>query len=306
MKTWANIPLIISRGAKWFSSIGTAHSTGTAVFSLVGKVQNNGLVEVPMGTPLNTLIHQIGGGMTGGKGFKAVQTGGPSGGCIPYELAEIPVDYERLAEVGSIMGSGGMVVMDDDTCMVDVAKYFLSFTKEESCGKCVPCREGIRRMHEILIDITEGRGQEGDIELLQEMSQTIIDSALCGLGGTAPNPVLSTIRYFAEEYEAHIKEKRCPAGACKALTSYYIEPSRCLACMICMRNCPVEAISGGRDLICEIDQAKCTKCGNCYLVCPQRFGAVVRLSGVPVPPSIPEEQRVLIRQKSKDYDQVKH
>ena len=184
--------------------------------------------------------------------------------------------------------------------------YGTSFTKEESCGKCVPCREGIRRMHEILIDITEGRGQEGDIELLQEMSQTIIDSALCGLGGTAPNPVLSTIRYFAEEYEAHIKEKRCPAGACKALTSYYIEPSRCLACMICMRNCPVEAISGGRDLICEIDQAKCTKCGNCYLVCPQRFGAVVRLSGVPVPPSIPEEQRVLIRQKSKDYDQVKH
>jgi NADH:ubiquinone oxidoreductase subunit F (NADH-binding)/(2Fe-2S) ferredoxin len=302
VKTWANIPLIISRGAEWFSSVGTEKSRGTAVFSLVGKVQNNGLVEVPMGISLYTLIHDVGEGILGGKRFKAVQTGGPSGGCIPAELSDVPVDYERLAEAGSIMGSGGMVVMDEDTCMVDVAKYFLAFTKEESCGKCVPCREGIRRMHEILTDISEGKGKEGDIELLEEMGKTIVDSALCGLGGTAPNPVLTTIRYFADEYRAHIREKRCPAGACKALTSYYIEPTRCLACMICLRNCPVEAISGGRDMICEIDQSKCTKCGNCYLVCPQRFAAVVRLSGVPVPPPIPPEQRMLVRQKRREYD----
>jgi len=190
--------------------------------------------------------------------------------------------------------------------MVDVAKYFLAFTKEESCGKCVPCREGIRRMHAILTDITEGRGQEGDIELLEDMSKTIADSALCGLGSTAPNPVLTTIRYFADECRAHILEKRCPAGVCKALTSYYIEPTRCLACMICMRNCPVEAISGERDMICEIDQTICTKCGNCYRVCPQRFAAVVRLSGVPIPPPLPPEQRVLARKMRQEYDLVKH
>jgi NADH-quinone oxidoreductase subunit F len=299
--------LIITRGAEWFSDIGTVKSTGTMILSLVGKVQNNGLVEVPMGISLHSLIYDIGEGIPDRKRLKAVQTGGPSGGCIPADMADVTLDYEKLAEAGSILGSGGMVVMDEETCMVDVAKYFLSFTKEESCGKCVPCREGIRRMYDILTDITEGRGQEGDIELLEEMSKTIIDSALCGLGGTAPNPVLTTIRYFAEEYRAHIQEKRCPAGICSALTSYYIEPTRCLACMICLRNCPVDAISGGRDLICEIDQTKCNKCGNCYQVCPQRFAAVVRLSGVPIPAPIPPEQRVLVRiKKGQGYDQVKH
>jgi len=295
VKTWVSVPLIISRGAEWFSRIGTEKSKGTMVFSLVGKVRNSGLVEVPMGITLRSLIFDIGGGILEGKGFKAVQTGGPSGGCIPAELADLPVDYERLAEVGSIMGSGGMVVMDEDTCMVNVAKYFLSFTREESCGKCVPCREGIRRMHEILTDITEGRGQEGDIEILQDMGNTVIDSALCALGGTAPNPVLTTIRYFAQEYRAHILEKRCPAFVCKALTSYYIEPSKCQACLICLRNCPVEAISGGKNQIHVIDQARCTKCGTCFEVCPKRFGAVMRLSGVPVPAPPSAEQRVLVR-----------
>jgi len=295
VKTWASVPLIISRGAEWFSRIGTEKSKGTMVFSLVGKVRNSGLVEVPMGITLRSLIFDIGGGILEEKGFKAVQTGGPSGGCIPAELADLPVDYERLAEVGSIMGSGGMVVMDEDTCMVNVAKYFLSFTREESCGKCVPCREGIRRMHEILTDITEGRGQEGDIEILQDMGNTVIDSALCALGGTAPNPVLTTIRYFAQEYRAHILEKRCPAFVCKALTSYYIEPSKCQACLICLRNCPVEAISGGKNQIHVIDQARCTKCGTCFEVCPKRFGAVMRLSGVPVPAPPSAEQRVLVR-----------
>lgn len=297
VKTWANVPLIISRGAEWFSGMGTEKSKGTMVFSLVGKVKNSGLVEVPMGITLRSLVDDIGGGIPRDKKLKAVQTGGPSGGCIPVELADLPVDYERLAEVGSIMGSGGMMVMDEDTCMVDVARYFLSFTMEESCGKCVPCREGIRRMYEILTDITEGRGQEGDIELLDEMGNIIIDSALCGLGGTAPNPALTTIRYFADEYRAHILEKRCPAGVCKALTSYYIDPTKCQACLICLRECPVEGIIGAKNQIHVIDQAKCTKCGTCYEVCPTRFGAVVRLSGVPVPPPIPPKERVLARAK---------
>jgi NADH-quinone oxidoreductase subunit F len=291
------VPLIISRGAEWFSSIGTEKSKGTAVFSLVGKVKNTGLVEVPMGTTLRSLIFDIGGGILGNKKLKAVQTGGPSGGCIPEQLLDLPVDYERLAQAGAIMGSGGMVVMDEDTCMVNVAKFFLNFTKDESCGKCVPCREGCTRMFEILKDITEGRGQEGDIELLEEMGKTISDSALCGLGESAPNPVLTTIRYFRNEYEAHIKEKRCPAGVCKQLTSYYIEPAKCQACMICLRNCPVQAISGEKGQIHVIDQQKCTKCGTCFDVCPTRFGAVVKLSGVPVPAPIPADKRTLVRVK---------
>ena len=298
VKTWASVPLIVARGADWFSELGTEGSKGTAVFSLVGKVRNTGLVEVPMGTTLRSLVFDIGGGIPDDKRFKAVQTGGPSGGCLPAELADVPVDYERLAELGSIMGSGGMVVMDEDTCMVDVAKYFLAFIMEESCGKCVPCREGTRRMHQILTDITEGRGQEGDIDLLEEMGKTIIDSSLCALGGTAPNPVLTTIRYFADEYRAHILEKRCPAFVCKALTSYYIEPSKCQACMICLRECPAEAIIGGKNQIHFIDQEKCTKCGTCYEVCPKRFSAVDRLSGVPVPEPLPDEERVLVRAKS--------
>jgi NADH:ubiquinone oxidoreductase subunit F (NADH-binding)/(2Fe-2S) ferredoxin/Pyruvate/2-oxoacid:ferredoxin oxidoreductase delta subunit len=299
VKTWANVPLIISRGAQWFNSIGTEKSKGTMVFSLVGKVRNTGLVEVPMGITLRSLIFDIGGGIAGGKKFKAVQTGGPSGGCIPESLLDLPVDYEKLTEAGSIMGSGGMVVMDEDTCMVDVARYFLSFTRDESCGKCVPCREGCSRMYEILTDITEGRGQEGDMELLEALGRTISDSALCGLGESAPNPVLSTIRYFPEEYRAHIVEKRCPAYVCKALTSYYIEPAKCQACMICLRNCPVGAIAGEKGQIHLIDQAKCTKCGTCLEVCPPRFNAVTRLSGVPVPAPLPLEARALVRAKGK-------
>jgi NADH:ubiquinone oxidoreductase subunit F (NADH-binding)/(2Fe-2S) ferredoxin/NAD-dependent dihydropyrimidine dehydrogenase PreA subunit len=300
VKSWASVPLIIARGADWYSSLGTEKSKGTMVFSLVGKVNNSGLVEVPMGISLRSLVFDIGGGIPGEKAFKAVQTGGPSGGCIPAELADLPVDYEKLAEAGSIMGSGGTVVMDEDTCMVDVAKYFLSFTMAESCGKCVPCREGLRRMHEILTDITEGRGQEGDVELLEQMSNTIIDTALCGLGNTAPNPVLTTIRYFADEYRAHIEEKRCPAFVCKALTSYYIDPSKCRACRICLKECPVEGIAGAKDLIHVIDQEKCSKCGTCYDVCPTRLSAVVRLSGVPVPAPLPEEERVLARARRGD------
>jgi NADH-quinone oxidoreductase subunit F len=229
VKTWANVPLIISRGSGWFSRVGTIKSPGTAVFTLVGKVQNNGLVEVPLGISLHSLIYDIGEGIPDGKRLKAVQTGGPSGGCIPAELADVPVDFEKLAEVGSIMGSGGMVVMDERTCMVDVAKYSLAFSKEESCGKCVPCREGTRRMHDILTDITEGRGQVGDIELLEEMSKTIIDTALCGMGSTAPNPVLSTLHYFRDEYDQHIKYKSCPAMVCKKII---FTP--------CKHNCPVK------------------------------------------------------------------
>ncbi len=297
VKTWANVPQIITRGAEWFAGIGTEKSKGTAVFSLVGKIKNTGLVEVPMGTTLRSLIYDIGGGIPDGKKIKAVQTGGPSGGCIPEALLDLPVDYEKLAEAGSIMGSGGMVVMDEDTCMVDVAKFFLAFTKDESCGKCVPCREGCSRMYEILADITEGRGEKGDIELLEEMGKRISDTALCGLGESAPNPVLTTIRYFRDEYESHINKKRCPAGVCKALTSYYIDPSKCQACMICMRNCPVQAISGDKGQIHVIDQKKCTKCGTCYSMCPPRFGAVTKLSGVPVPAPLTPEKRGLVRVK---------
>ncbi len=295
VKTWANVPLIMSRGPDWWASTGTEKSKGTAVFSLVGKVKNTGLVEVPMGTTLRTLIYDVGGGVAGDKKLKAVQTGGPSGGCIPERLVDLPVDYERLAEAGSIMGSGGMVAMDQDTCMVDVAKFFIAFTKDESCGKCVPCREGCSRMHEILADITEGRGREGDIELLEELGKTISDSALCGLGESAPNPVLSTIRYFRDEYEAHIKDKKCPAGVCKSLISYFVDPAKCQACMICMRNCPVQAISGTKDQIHAIDQSKCSKCGTCFDVCPPRFKAVTKISGAPVPEPLSLEKRVLVR-----------
>ena len=297
VKTWANVPLIMSHGPQWWSGTGTEKSKGTAVFSLVGKVSNTGLVEVPMGTTLRSLIYEIGGGVRGGKKLKAVQTGGPSGGCIPERLIDLPVDYEKLAEVGSIMGSGGMVVMDEDTCMVDVAKFFIGFTKDESCGKCVPCREGCTRIHEILTDITEGRGQQGDIELLEELGKTISDSALCGLGESAPNPILSTIRYFRDEYEAHINEKKCPSGVCKSLISYYVDPAKCQACMICMRNCPVQAISGGKDQIHVIDSTKCTKCGTCFEMCPPRFRAVTRISGAAVPAPLPFEKRALVRAK---------
>ncbi|MBN1863127.1 MAG: 4Fe-4S binding protein [Dehalococcoidales bacterium] len=283
VETWATVPLIIDKGADWFNGIGTKGSKGTKIFSLVGKVNNTGLVEVPMGMTLREIIYDIGGGIPQGKKFKAVQTGGPSGGVIPEKLIDTPVDFDELNKVGSMMGSGGMIVMDEDNCMVDVARYFLNFLSEESCGQCVPCREGIYQMLKILNRICAGEGRSGDIELLEELAEVVRDASLCALGATAPNPVLSTIKYFRNEYQAHVKEKRCPAGVCKELISYYIDPEKCQACLLCLRNCPVEAISGGKNLIHVIDQGKCTKCGACFEVCPSRFGAVVKLSGVPVP-----------------------
>ena len=272
VKTWASVPHIIDRGADWFASMGSGRSKGTMVFSLVGKVNNTGLVEVPMGITLRELIYDIGGGPPGGKAFKAVQTGGPSGGCIPESLLDLPVDYERLTEAGSMMGSGGMVVMDERTCMVDVARYFLGFTMDESCGKCTLCREGTKKMHEILTDITRGKGREGDIELLEEMSCATIDGALCALGKTAPNPVLTTIRYFRDEYDAHIKDKKCPAGVCRDLIQYLIVADNCTGCGLCSRNCPQGAIHGERKEAHVIDQAQCIRCGVCYDLC--RFDAV--------------------------------
>jgi NADH:ubiquinone oxidoreductase subunit F (NADH-binding)/(2Fe-2S) ferredoxin/Pyruvate/2-oxoacid:ferredoxin oxidoreductase delta subunit len=298
VETWANVPLIINRGADWFSAIGTEGSKGTKIFSLVGKVNNTGLVEVPMGMTLREIINDIGGGIRQGKKFKAVQTGGPSGGCIPESLLDLPVDFDELTRVGSMMGSGGMIVMDEDTCMVDVARYFLNFLAEESCGKCVPCREGIRQMLNILNRICEGKGEPGDIELLEELSEVVRDASLCALGGTAPNPVLSTVRYFRDEYKAHIEQKRCPAGVCKELIDYYIQPERCQACLICLRECPVGAITGSKNLVHVIDQDKCTKCGTCFEVCPPRFGAVVRLSGEPVPAAPPPGTEVVRRKGS--------
>jgi NADH-quinone oxidoreductase subunit F len=295
VETWATVPLIINKGADWFRSIGTEGSKGTKIFSLVGKVNNTGLVEVPMGMILREVIFDIGGGIPEGKKFKAVQTGGPSGGCIPERFLDIPVDFNELTKVGSMMGSGGMIVMDEDTCMVDIARYFLNFLAEESCGKCVPCREGLRQMLKILNNICTGKGNEGDIKLLEELAEMMTDASLCALGTTAANPVLSTIKYFRDEYEAHIEQKRCPAGVCKALISYYIEPEKCQACLICLRNCPVDAITGGKNLVHVIDQAKCTKCGTCFEVCPPRFGAVVKLSGEPVPLPVPSGTKVAQR-----------
>ncbi|MCJ7791253.1 MAG: NADH-quinone oxidoreductase subunit NuoF [Dehalococcoidia bacterium] len=299
VETWANVPLIINKGAGWFARIGTEGSKGTKIFSLVGKVNNTGLVEVPMGITLRDVIYKVGGGIPGGKKFKAVQTGGPSGGCIPEEQLDMPVDFDELTKAGSMMGSGGMIVMDEDTCMVDVARYFLNFLSDESCGKCVPCREGIRQMLKVLTNITRGKGKKGDIELLEELSEVTRDASLCALGRTAANPVMSTIHYFRDEYEAHIKEKRCPAYVCKELISYYIDPDKCQACMICLRQCPVGAIAGGKNQIHVIDQEKCTKCKTCFEVCPPRFNAVKRISGEPVPPPIPEEARIIVR-KSKE------
>jgi NADH:ubiquinone oxidoreductase subunit F (NADH-binding)/(2Fe-2S) ferredoxin/NAD-dependent dihydropyrimidine dehydrogenase PreA subunit len=276
VETWANVPVIINRGADWFGSIGTETSKGTKVFSLVGKINNTGLVEVPMGITLREIIEDIGGGIPEGKEFKAVQTGGPSGGCIPKDKIDLPIDYESLTEAGSMMGSGGMVVMDEDTCMVDVAKYFLSFTQDESCGKCTPCREGTKAMYEILARITEGKGTEEDLDLLEDLAASIKDSALCGLGKTAPNPVLTTLRYFRDEYEAHIKDKKCPAHVCRQLNTYFIDAQICEekghGCDLCRKNCSAEAIVGEPKSAHRIIQDKCIKCGVCYDVC--RFGAV--------------------------------
>jgi len=298
VETWANVPLIINKGADWFTQFGTEGSKGTKIFSRVGKINNTGLVEVPMGITLRDIIYKIGGGIPNGKKFKAVQTGGPSGGCIPEEMLDLEVGFDELTQAGSMMGSGGMIVLDEDTCMVDVARYFINFLTDESCGKCVPCREGLRQMHRILTNITEGKGKEGDIEILEELSETAKEASLCALGKSAPNPFLSTLRYFRDEYEAHIKEKRCPALYCKELISYHIDPDKCRACMMCLRKCPAEAIDGGKHTIHIIDQAKCTNCGTCFEICPPRFAAVERISGQPVPDPIPEEQRIITK-KSK-------
>jgi len=295
VETWANVPIIINKGADWFTQIGTESSKGTKIFSLVGKITNTGLVEIPMGTTLKDIISKIGGGIPGGKKFKAVQTGGPSGGCIPEEQLDLEVGFEELTRAGSMMGSGGMIVMDEDTCMVDVARYFINFLTDESCGKCLPCREGLRQMNKILTNITEGKGKEGDIELLEVLSETAVEASLCALGKSAPNPFLSTLRYFRDEYEAHIREKRCPALYCKELIRYYIDAEKCSGCMICLKKCPVGAINGEKKKIHIIDQEKCTNCGTCFEVCPARFGAVKKISGEPLPSPVPEEERIITR-----------
>ncbi|NIM90996.1 MAG: NADH-quinone oxidoreductase subunit NuoF [Candidatus Aminicenantes bacterium] len=273
VETLANVPLIIERGADWYSKIGTEKSKGTKIFSLVGKVNNTGLVEVPMGMTLREVVFDIGGGIPKGKNFKAVQTGGPSGGCIPESLIDLPVDFERLTEVGSMMGSGGMIVMDENTCMVDVAKYFLGFLDDESCGKCVPCREGIEKMREILTNICKGEGEEGDIELLEEIALTVKETSLCGLGQTASNPVLTTIKYFRDEYEEHIRNKRCPAGVCLDLISYSIDAEKCNGCGACVRPCPTQAITGEKKKLHSLDQEKCIKCGACFETC--KFDSII-------------------------------
>jgi NADH:ubiquinone oxidoreductase subunit F (NADH-binding)/NAD-dependent dihydropyrimidine dehydrogenase PreA subunit/(2Fe-2S) ferredoxin len=275
VETLANVAPIILKGGAWYAGFGTEKSKGTKVFALAGKIANPGLIEVPMGLPLRNIIYDIGGGCPGGKKFKAVQTGGPSGGCIPASRIDTPVDYESLAQAGAIMGSGGMVVMDENTCMVDMARYFLNFTQEESCGKCVPCRIGTKRMLEILERIVDGKGEEGDIELLQDLGNDIKAASLCGLGQTAPNPVLSTIRYFKDEYDAHIKEKHCPAGVCKALFQYRVEDPFCKMCGICVKKCPVGAIQGGPKKLAKIMDDKCVKCGVCIEVCP--FDAITQV-----------------------------
>jgi len=274
VETWANVPLIINMGSAAYGKIGTENSKGTKIFSLVGKINNTGLVEVPMGVTLKQIIYDIGGGIKHGKKFKAVQTGGPSGGVLPADKLDLAVDFDRLTEAGSMMGSGGMIVMDEDNCMVDVAKYFISFLQEESCGKCVPCREGLKRMLEILNKITDGKGEESDMQTLDDLSQLLAEGSLCGLGNTAQNPVLSTIKYFRDEYMAHIRDKKCPAKVCKALIKYQINKDKCTGCYLCFKNCPSNAITGQPKQKHEIHQDKCIKCGICYDVC--KFDAVTK------------------------------
>ena len=272
VETYANIPQIILKGADWFRSMGTEKSPGTKVFALGGKIKHTGLVEVPMGTTLREIVEEIGGGIPGGKKFKAAQTGGPSGGCIPASLIDTPIDYDNLMEIGSMMGSGGLIVMDEDTCMVDIAKFFLEFTVDESCGKCTPCRVGTKRLLELLEKITSGNGTMRDLERIEELAQFIKENSLCGLGQTAPNPVLSTLQYFRDEYLAHIQDKRCPAGVCKALLTYKIDETKCRGCTLCARACPAGAINGSVRNPHNIDTLKCVKCGACMETC--RFGAI--------------------------------
>jgi NADH-quinone oxidoreductase subunit F len=272
VETWANVPLIIDKGADWYAAIGTEKSKGTKIFSLVGKINNTGLVEVPMGITLREIVFGIGGGIPKGRKFKAIQTGGPSGGCIPEKLLDMPVDFDELTKVGSMMGSGGMIVMDDRSCMVDVAKYFLKFLEEESCGKCTPCREGVKQMRIILDRITEGKGEERDIETLEWIGAGVIDGSLCALGGTAPYPVLSTIKYFRDEYLAHIRDKKCPAGVCKPLITYSVVADNCTGCTACARVCPTKAATGEKKKVHTINQETCIKCGACYDAC--KFDAI--------------------------------
>ena len=272
VETLANISQIILKGSSWFANIGTEISKGTKVFALTGDVKNVGLVEVPIGTTLGAIIYDIGGGIPDGKKFKAAQLGGPSGGCIPAEYLNVPIDYDTIKKLGAIMGSGGLIVMNEDKCAVDIARFFMDFCQEESCGKCTPCREGTKRMLEVLTNICEGKGKEGDIELLEEMGGIIKDASLCGLGQTAPNPVLTTLRYFRNEYEAHIQQKRCPAGVCRALIKYSIDLEKCIGCGLCLKACPVDAISGEKKQPHKIDQDKCIQCGFCYEIC--KFKAI--------------------------------
>jgi NADH-quinone oxidoreductase subunit F len=276
VETFACVPIIIQKGAEWFNHIGTEKSKGTKVFSLSGDIKKSGLVEVPMGTPLREIVFDIGGGIVGDKKFKAVQTGGPSGGCIPESLLDLPVDYESLADAGSIMGSGGMVVMDETTCMADVVRYFLSFTKSESCGQCTPCREGLERLYDILNRICKGQGRSDDMERLEALALGIQETSLCGLGQSAPNPVVTVLEHFKEEIEAHIVDKQCPAGVCPDLIRFEIDADKCSACGICRKACPVEAIQGKPEVVHEIIQERCIRCGTCYEVCPKKFSAVIR------------------------------
>jgi NADH:ubiquinone oxidoreductase subunit F (NADH-binding)/NAD-dependent dihydropyrimidine dehydrogenase PreA subunit len=280
VETWANVPFIINNGAQWFTSMGTQESTGTKIFSLVGKINNTGLVEVPMGITLRDIVFKIGGGILKGKKFKAVQTGGPSGGVLPESLLDLKVDFDELTKAGSMMGSGGMIIMDEETCMVDTARYYTDFLAHESCGKCVPCREGLRQLLKILNKITSGEGEEKDIELIEDLCDTIQVASLCALGQSSVNPIRSTLKYFKQEFIEHIKEKRCSAGVCKKLVEFKIDPKKCKGCGLCVKNCPVDAIVKTPSKVHEIDRARCIKCGACFNVCPDKFRAVEKITAI--------------------------